>query len=421
MLPMENITDEEVKFGLPGIYIPAEVFLNPNLTLSEKMTFGLIKSLSKSSKGCWATNRYLGNLLGCSKNHITKILQKLNENHYIIIKWIKIGPNKQRRIYEATDYMERYKLLVQNFHDNYLTWSIEKGGIVGQSRVIGGTIPCDVGGNPPGVLEYNNIRTTITNVIDSSIDDNLSFNFVKDKDVSFSDKNDFSLVLKSNNPNVYTVIQYWNSLNIRKHNIAKQTKTIDLIINSINTLLKKYTIEDILESFKTYKYIIDLYPKKFRKGSLYFVGLNDFIRYNKNTLKFVDHIPIELQSIKGLFEICVKGNDYAKVYFKPTIFAKDSKLAKLIETNFINTLGQNKVIGKETLIEKITNLFIRFYDTNLTYFNFTAADRKSKTTIVNWMFDYIETKNKFEVHFAAREPFFIDFGNWLIEEAMMKE
>ena len=250
---------------------------------------------------------------------------------------------------------------------------------------------------------------------------NLSFNFVKDKDASFSDKNDFSLVLKSNNPSVYIIIEYWNSLNIRKHNITKQTKTIDLIINSINTLLKKYTIEDILESFKTYKYIIDLYPKKFRKGSLYFVGLNDFIRYNKNTLKFVDHIPVELQSIKGLFEICVKGNDYAKVYFKPIIFAKDSKLAKIIETNFINTLGQNKVIGKETLIEKITNLFIRFYDTNLAYFNFTAADRKSKTTIVNWMFDYIDTKNKFEVHFAAREPFFIDFGNWLIEEAMMKE
>src|SRR4030042_1375048 len=334
----------EPKIGMPSVGIPSEVFLNPKLSNTEKLLFGLIRNLSKSSKGCWASNAYLAKWLWCSTQTVSNGIQTLKNYRYIVIKYIK---------------------------------------------------------------EEDTRTITLTNV--------------RDNRLSFPSEKDFLSVLKKSFPEVYTILDYWNLQNITKHKLIKKTKTIDQIIIDITKILKSYSLEEILESIKTYKYLIDLYNKKFKKGTLYYVGLNNFFYYKKSSLNFVEYIPTDLQKIKGLFEICVKGNDYAKVYFKPIIYAKDSKLAQIIESKFISLLGSNKVIGKENIIEKITNLFIRFYNTNLNYFIFTASEGRSKTTIVNWMFKFINSKQKFEVHYAAREPFFVDFGNWLIEEGSMKE
>ena len=401
----------EPKIGMPSVGIPSEVFLNPKLSNTEKLLFGLIRNLSKSSKGCWATNAYLAKWLWCSTQTVSNGIQTLKNYRYIVIKYIKEGNEDTRHIYESMQYPEIYRPLVVKAHELLNTRiMIEKiqeeiDNII--SDILGAYKKIYRGPIKKFITEEDTRTITLTNV--------------RDNRLSFPSEKDFLSVLKKSFPEVYTILDYWNLQNITKHKLIKKTKTIDQIIIDITKILKSYSLEEILESIKTYKYLIDLYNKKFKKGTLYYVGLNNFFYYKKSSLNFVEYIPTDLQKIKGLFEICVKGNDYAKVYFKPIIYAKDSKLAQIIESKFISLLGSNKVIGKENIIEKITNLFIRFYNTNLNYFIFTASEGRSKTTIVNWMFKFINSKQKFEVHYAAREPFFVDFGNWLIEEGSMKE
>jgi DNA-binding transcriptional regulator GbsR (MarR family) len=60
-----------------GVWIPKEIWLNPNLNAIEKIIFAEIDSLDNGEKGCYASNEHLANFCGCSENKISTCIKKL--------------------------------------------------------------------------------------------------------------------------------------------------------------------------------------------------------------------------------------------------------------------------------------------------------------------------------------------------------
>lgn len=78
-----------------GVWIPREIWLDDNLTWSEKMLLVEIDSLSTLEKGCIATNEYLSNFFNLSKDRISKLISSLKAKGYIEVKLIYNGDTKQ--------------------------------------------------------------------------------------------------------------------------------------------------------------------------------------------------------------------------------------------------------------------------------------------------------------------------------------
>lgn len=78
-----------------GVWIPKEIWLDDNLTWSEKMLLVEIDSLSTLEKGCITTNEYLSNFFNLSKDRISKLISSLKAKGYIEVKLIYNGDTKQ--------------------------------------------------------------------------------------------------------------------------------------------------------------------------------------------------------------------------------------------------------------------------------------------------------------------------------------
>lgn len=65
-----------------GIWIPKEILMSKNLGQTEKLLISSIFTLDKG-KGCYATNGYFSELLGISKDRVSKVINKLIKLHYL--------------------------------------------------------------------------------------------------------------------------------------------------------------------------------------------------------------------------------------------------------------------------------------------------------------------------------------------------
>jgi len=65
-----------------GVWIPKEVYLNKELSWSEKILFIEIDSLD-NEKGCFASNDYFADFIGVSNTRISKMTSKLKEQGLI--------------------------------------------------------------------------------------------------------------------------------------------------------------------------------------------------------------------------------------------------------------------------------------------------------------------------------------------------
>jgi len=82
----ENPPDEPIlkHDEIRGVWIPSEIFFNPNLTAAEKLLLGEIYNLSPNDgSGCFASNKYLGKVMGISGGRIANILTDLRKRGYI--------------------------------------------------------------------------------------------------------------------------------------------------------------------------------------------------------------------------------------------------------------------------------------------------------------------------------------------------
>ena len=94
-----------------GIWIPKEIWLDDNLTWSEKMLLVEIDSLATLEKGCIATNEYLSSFFNLSKDRISKLISSLKAKGYIEVKLIYNGDTKQIIKREITTIGYRHKQL----------------------------------------------------------------------------------------------------------------------------------------------------------------------------------------------------------------------------------------------------------------------------------------------------------------------
>ena len=83
--------------NLKYVEVPVAVLLDENLSTTTKLLMGLITTLSMQEGFCFASNRYLSNLMKVSRRTITSCIASLRKKNYIRVE---SEPNT-RRIYLA--------------------------------------------------------------------------------------------------------------------------------------------------------------------------------------------------------------------------------------------------------------------------------------------------------------------------------
>lgn len=66
-----------------GIWIPAELWLDRTLSITEKVMLVEIKSLSKTERGCWASNAHFADMFDLSKSRVSEIISALVIKGYL--------------------------------------------------------------------------------------------------------------------------------------------------------------------------------------------------------------------------------------------------------------------------------------------------------------------------------------------------
>ena len=66
-----------------GVFIPREVLLDEDISASGKIIFAIIQSLD-NDKGCFASNDYIGKMLGLSESSVRSSISDLERKNYII-------------------------------------------------------------------------------------------------------------------------------------------------------------------------------------------------------------------------------------------------------------------------------------------------------------------------------------------------
>lgn len=78
------MTKPTTPLGFTGIFIPRDLWLKPDLSATEKLLAAVVDALDQG-EGCWASNSYLGGVLGLSERQIREYLGKL-EAYGILIR-----------------------------------------------------------------------------------------------------------------------------------------------------------------------------------------------------------------------------------------------------------------------------------------------------------------------------------------------
>ena len=84
--------------NLKYVQVPMVVLLDEDLSSTTKLLMGLITTLSMKDGFCYASNRYLSNLLKVSKRTISSSITTLRKNNYLKID----NEDSARKIYLAS-------------------------------------------------------------------------------------------------------------------------------------------------------------------------------------------------------------------------------------------------------------------------------------------------------------------------------
>lgn len=88
------------KIELKGVWVPKEILFDKELNDKEKILLSIIVTLSTELGYCFASNRYLSNILNVTTNRVSKIMSSLNTKGYIEIKMIYEEGTKEIKIRE---------------------------------------------------------------------------------------------------------------------------------------------------------------------------------------------------------------------------------------------------------------------------------------------------------------------------------
>lgn len=70
-----------------GVFIPAKIWLNKYLTVTEKFLLAEIDALSEDGEPCYANNRHFGDALGCKPTSISNHLMRLQTAGFLTITY----------------------------------------------------------------------------------------------------------------------------------------------------------------------------------------------------------------------------------------------------------------------------------------------------------------------------------------------
>lgn len=94
------MTDER---AFRGVWIPAEIWLNRELSLQEKVMLIEIDSLQHPQKGCFKSNKKLAEFFGLSPNRVSEVISSLKKKGWVRVDQIREG----KQIVERRIFMKR--------------------------------------------------------------------------------------------------------------------------------------------------------------------------------------------------------------------------------------------------------------------------------------------------------------------------
>ena len=106
---------------LKGLWIPAEILLNENLSDKEKLILSIILYLSEETKSCFASNKYIANIVNVTHERVSKIISSLRDKGYISVKLKYKTDSKEieeRQITPIVENINRYSQKNQEGIDN---------------------------------------------------------------------------------------------------------------------------------------------------------------------------------------------------------------------------------------------------------------------------------------------------------------
>ena len=74
---------------LKGLWIPAEILLDEELTDKEKIILSMILYLSDETGSCFASNKYIASIVNVTSDRVSKIVSSLKEKGYVHYKMDK--------------------------------------------------------------------------------------------------------------------------------------------------------------------------------------------------------------------------------------------------------------------------------------------------------------------------------------------
>ncbi len=311
--------ETEAEYGLPSIGIPAELLFNPGLTYMEKILFGFIRNLSKTERGCWASNQYLGELIGVGRQAISNGIANLKKYSYIKIEMVEKDPlttkEKERRVYEDPDYPSRYRKLVELSHEVYIKHNI------GVKEIL-----------------YTHIKKFILK--EDSKKERKTLSLSKDKDsesgirphrpsldVSFSSRPTKSddmlpvirlhknqLVYENASPEARDILNAWNGLPTTSTH-RKSSKSVRKVLRLLDgNLLKKHGAEEIrrsMEDFGMMQQNAGLYKVPVARTAIddFFIGNGFVAGIRKRKGQPVDPPWFQLLILPGSFNNYLRKDD----------------------------------------------------------------------------------------------------------------
>ena len=106
---------------LKGLWIPAEILLNNNLSDKEKIILSMVLYLSDETGSCFASNKYIASIVNVTSDRVSKIVSSLKDKGYIEVNLkykIDTKEIEERQIIPINKYSEKY--LEDISKNNYL-------------------------------------------------------------------------------------------------------------------------------------------------------------------------------------------------------------------------------------------------------------------------------------------------------------
>ena len=104
------------KQKLKGLWIPAEILLNNDLSDKEKIILSMILYLSDETGSCFASNKYIASIVNVTSDRVSKIVSSLKEKGYVDVNLkykIDTKEIEERQIIPIVENINRYSQKLQ--------------------------------------------------------------------------------------------------------------------------------------------------------------------------------------------------------------------------------------------------------------------------------------------------------------------